>query len=165
MNWKSQASLSITNSLSLLKLMSIESVMPFNHLILCCPLLLLPSIYPSIRVFSNESALRIRWLKYWSFSFNISPFNEHSGLTSFRIDWLDLLAVQGTLKSLLQHYGSKALLLRHSAFFIVQLSHLYMTTRKTIALTRWTFVGKVLSLLFNMLSRLVITFLPRASIF
>ena len=136
--------------------------MPSNNLILCCPLLLLSSIFPSIRVFSNESALRIRWLKYWSFSFNISPFNEHSGLTSFRMDWLDLLAVQGTLKSLLQHYGSKALMLRHSAFFIVQLSHLYMTTRKTIALTRWTFVGKVMSLLFNMLSRLVITFLPRS---
>ena len=149
-----QASLSITNSLNLLKLMSIESVMPSNHLILCCPLLLLPSILPSIRVFSNESALCIRLLKYWSFSFSISPSNEHSGLISFRIDWLDLLAVQGTFKSLFQHYSSKASILLHSAFFIVQLSHPYMTTGKTIALTRWTFVGKVMSLLFNMLSRL-----------
>ena len=120
--------------------MSIVSVMPFNHLILCCPLLLLPSIFPSIRVFSNESTLRIRWPKYWSFSFNISPFNEHPGLISFRMDWLDLLAVQGTLKSLLQHHSSKALILQHSAFFIVQLSHPYMTTEKTIALTRWTIV-------------------------
>ena len=135
---------------------------PSNHLILCCPLLLLPSIIPNIRVFSNESALHIRWLKYWSFSFNISPSNEHSGLISFRMDWLDLLAVQGTLKSLLQHHSSKASILRHSAFFIVQLSHPYMTTGKTIALTRWTFVGKVVSLLFNVLSRLVITFLPRS---
>ena len=156
-----QASLSITNSQSLLKLMSVELVMPSNHLILCRPLLLLPSIFPSIRVFSNESALHIRWPKYWSFSFNISPSNEHPGLMSFRIDWLDLLAVQGTLKSLLQHYSSKASILQHSAFFIVQLSHPYTTTGKTIALTRWTFVGKVMSLLFNMLSRLVIIFLPR----
>ena len=136
--------------------------MPSNHLILCCPFLLLPSIFPSIRVFSNESALRIRWPKYWSFSFNISPSNEHSGLISYRMDWLDLLAVQGTLKSLLQHHSSKASILRHSAFCIVQLSHPYMTTRKTIALTRRTFFGKVMSLLLNMLSRLVITFLPRS---
>ena len=156
-----QASLSITNSQSLLKLMSTESVMPSNHLILCCLLLLPPSIFPSIRVFSNESTLRIRWPKYWSFSLNISPSNEYSGLISFRMDWLDLLGVQGTLKSLLQHYSSKASILRHSAFFIVQLSHPYMTTGKTIALTRWTFVGKVMSLLFNMLSSLVITFLGR----
>ena len=133
-----QASLSITNSQNLLKLMSIESVMPSNHLILCCPLLLPPSIFPSIKVFSNESALHIRWPKYWSFSFNISPCNEYSGLFSFRMDWLDLLAVQGTLKSLLQHHSSKASILRRSAFFIVQLSHSYMTTGKTIALTRWT---------------------------
>ena len=157
-----QASLSSTNSRSLPKPMSIESVMPSNHLILCRPLLLLPSIFPSIRVFSNESALHIRWPKYWSFSFNISPSNEHPGLISFRMDWLDLLAVQETLKSLLQHQSSKASILRHSAFFIVQLSHPYMTTGKTIALTRQTFVGKVMSLLFNMLSRLVITFLPRS---
>ena len=136
--------------------------MPSNHLILCRPLLVLPSIFLSIRVFSNESALRIKWPKYWSFSFNISPSNEHPGLISFRMDWLDLLAVQGTLKSLLQHHSSKASILRRSAFFIVQLSHPYMTTRKTIALTRRTFVGKVTSLLFNMLSRLVITFLPRS---
>ena len=142
--------------------MSIESVMPSNHLILCHPLFLLPSIFPSIRIFSNESALRIRWPKYWSFNFNISPSNEHSGLISFRMDWLDLLAVQGTLKSLLQHNSSKASILWHSAFFIVQLSHPYMTTGKTMALTRWTFVDKVMSLLFNMLSRLVITFLPRS---
>ena len=142
-----QASLSITNSQSLLKLMFIESVMPSSHLILCRPLLLLPSIFPSIRVFSNESALPIRWLKYWSFSFSISPSNEYSGLISFRMDWLDLLAVQGTLKSLFQHHRSKASILQHSAFFIVQLSHPYMMTGKTIALTRWTFVGKVLSLL------------------
>ena len=135
--------------------------MPSNHFILCRPLLLLPSIFPSIRVFSNESALCIRWPKYWSFSFNISPSNELPGLISFRMDWLDLLAVQGTLKSLLQHHSSKASILRHSAFFTVQLSHTYMTTRKTIALTRRTFVGKVTSLIFNMLSRLVITFLPR----
>ena len=141
---------------------SIESVMPSNHLILCCPLLLLPSIFPRIRVFSSESALRIRWPKYWSFSFNISPSNEHPGLISFRMDWLDLLSVQGTLKSLLQHHSSKASILLHSAFFIVQLSHPYMTTGKTIALTRRTFVGKVMSLLFNILSRLVITFLPRS---
>ena len=159
-----QASLSITNSQSLLKLMSVELVMPSNHLILCRPLLFLPSIFPSIRVFSNESALHIRWPKYWSFSFNISPSNEHPGLMSFRIDWLDLLAVQGTLKSLLPHYSSKASILQHSAFFIVQLSHPYMTTGKTIALTRWTFVGKVMSLLFNMLSRLVITFHPRSKL-
>ena len=157
-----QVSLSITNSWSPPKPVSIESVMPSNHLILCCPLLLLPSIFPSIRVFSNESALCIRWPKYWSFSVNISPSNEHPGLISFRMDWLDLLAVQGTLKSLLQHYSSKASVLQCSAFFIVQLSHPYMTTGKTIGLTRWTFVGKVMSLLFNMLSRLVITFLPRS---
>ena len=136
--------------------------MPSNHLILCCPLLLLPSIFPSIRVFSSESAVHIRWPKYWSFSFSISPFNEHSGLISFRMDWLDLLGVQGTLKSLLQHHSSNASILRHSAFFTVQLSHPYMTTGKTIALTRWTFVGKVMSLLLNMPSRLVITFLPRS---
>ena len=141
--------------------MSIESVMPFNHRILCCPLLLLPPIFSSIRVFSNESALHIRWLKYWSFSFNIRPSNEHPGLISFRMDWLDLLVVQGTLKSLFQHYSSKASILQRSAFFTVQLSHPYMTTGKTIALTRRTFVDKVMSLLFNMLSRLVITFLPR----
>ena len=137
-----QASLSITNSRSLLKLMSIESVMPSNHLILYHPLLLLPSIFPSIRVFSNESVLHIRWLKYWSFSFSISPSNEYSGLISVRMDWLDLLAVQGTLKSLLQHHSSKASILQPSVFFMVQLSHPYMTTGKTIALTRWTFVGK-----------------------
>ena len=157
-----QASLSITSSWSLFKLISIESVMPSNHLILCCPLLLLPSIFPSIRVFSNESVFRIRWPNYWSFSFNISPTNEYSRLISFRMDWLDLLAAQGTLKSLLQHHSSKASILWHSAFFIVQLSHPYMTTGKTIALTRWTFVGKVMSLLFNMLSRLVTAFLPRS---
>ena len=142
--------------------MSIVSVMPSNYLILCCPLLLLPSIFPSIRVFSNESALRIRWPKYWSFNFKISPSNEHPGLTSFRMDWLDLLAVQRTLKSLLQHHSSKASILRHSAFFTVQLSHPHMTTGKTIALGRRAFVGKVMSLLFNMLSRLVITFLQRS---
>ena len=142
--------------------MSIESVMPSNHLIFCCPLHLLPSIFPSIRVFSNESALRIRWPKYWNFSFSISHSDEHLGLISFRMDWLDLLAVQGTLKSLLQHHSSKASILQYSAFFIVQLSHPYMTTGKTIALTRRTFVGKVISLLFNMLSGLVITFLPRS---
>ena len=140
--------------------MSIESVMPSYHLILCRPLLLLPSIFP-IRVFSNESVLHIRWPKYWSFSFNVSPSNEHPGLISFRMDWLDLLTVQGTLKSLLQHHSSKASILRRSAFFTVQLSHPYMTTGKSIGLTRWTFVGKVMSLLFNMLSRLVIVFLPR----
>ena len=161
-----QASLSITNSRSLLKLMSIESVMLSNHLILCRPLLLPPSILPNIRVFSNESVLRIRWPKYWSFSFNISPSNEYSGLISFRMDWLDLLAVQGTLKSLLQHHGSKASILQHSAFFMVQLSHPYMTTAaaagKTISLTRQTFVGTVMSLLFNMLSKLVIILLSRS---
>ena len=136
--------------------------MPSNHLILCCPLLLLPSIFPSIRVFSIEPVLRIRWPKYWSLSFSISPSNEYSGLISFRMDWLDLLAVQGTLKSLFQHHSSKTSILWHSAFFIVQLSHPYMTTGKTIALTRRTFVGKVMSLLFNMLSRLLIAFLPRS---
>ena len=141
--------------------MSTESVMPSNNLILCCPLLL-PSIFCSIGVFSNESALHIRWSKYWGFSFNISPSNEHSGLISFRMDWLDLFAVQGTLKSLLQHHSSKASILLSSAFFIVQHSHPYMTTGKTIALTRWNFVGKIMSLLFNMLPRLVITFLPRS---
>ena len=138
--------------------MSIVSVMPSNHLILCYPLLLLPSIFPSIRVSSNESVLCIRWPKYWSFSFSISPSNEHPGMISFRMDWLDLLAVQGTLKILLKHHNSKASILLCSAFFIVQLSHSYMTTGKTIALTRWTFVGKVMPLLFNMLSRLVTTF-------
>ena len=157
-----QASLSITNSQSLLKLMSIVSVMPSNHLILCRPLLLPPSVFPSIRVFSNESVLHIGWTKYWSFSFNISPSNEHPGLISFTADWLDLLAVQGTLKSLLQHHGSKASVLQCSASLIVQLSHPYITTGKTIALTRWTFVGKVTSLLFNILSRLIIAFLPRS---
>ena len=157
-----QASLSSTNSWSLLKFMSIESVMPSNHLILCHPLLLLPPIPPSIRIFSNESTVRIRWPKYWSFNFTISPTNEHSGLISFRMHWLDLLAVQGTLKSLLQHHSSKASILQRSAFFTVQLSHPYMATGKTIALTRQTFVGKVMSLLLNMLSRLVITFLPRS---
>ena len=140
--------------------MSIETVMPSSHLILCCPLLLLPSVFPSIRVFSNESVLHRRWQKYWNFSFSISPSNEYSGLTSVRMDWLDLLAVQGTLKSLLRHQSSKASILRSSAIFIVQLSHPYMTTGKTIALTRWTFVGKEMSLFFNMLSGLVITFLP-----
>ena len=157
-----QTSLSITNSWSLLKLISIELVMPFNQLILCHLLLLPPSIFPSIWVFSNESVLCIRWPKDWSFSFSISPSNEYSGLISFRMDWLDLLAVQGTLKNLLQHHSSKASLLWHSAFFIVQLSHPYTTTGKTIALTRQTFVGKVISLVFNMLSRLVIAFLPRS---
>ena len=157
-----QASLSFTTSQSLLRLMSIELVMPFNHLILCCPLLLLPSIFLSIRVFSNESVLHIRWPKYWNFSFSISPSNEYSGLISFSMDWFDLLAVQGTLKSLLQHHSSKALILQRSAFCMVQLSHPYTTTGKTIALTRWTFVGKVMSLLFNMLSRLVIALLPRS---
>ena len=144
------------------KLMSIESVMPSNHLILCCPFLLLPSIFPSIRVSSNESVLHIKQPKYWSFSFNISPSNEYSGLISFRMGWLDLLAVQGTLKSLLQHPSSKASIFQCSAFFIVHFSHPYMTTGKTITLTRWNFVSKVISLLFNMLSRLVITFLPRS---
>ena len=157
-----QASLSITNSRSLLRLMPIESVLPSSHLILCCPRLLLPPIPPSVRVFSSESALHIRWPKYWSFSFSISPSNEHPGLISFRMDWLDLLAVQGILKSLLQHHSSKASVFRCSPFFTVQLSHPYMTTGKTIALTRWTFVGKVMSLLFNMLSRLVKTSLPRS---
>ena len=147
------------------KLMSIESVMPSNHLILCRPLLLLPSIFPSIRVFSNKSVLRMRWPEFQSFSFSISPSNEHPGLICFRMDWLDLLAVQGTLKSLLQHQSSKASILRRSAFFIVQMSHPYMTTGKTIALTKWTFVGKVMSLLFNMLSKLVIAFLSRSKCF
>ena len=156
-----QVSLSIT-SRSWHKLMSIESVMPSNHLILCHPLLLLPSIFPSIRVFSNESVLRIRWPKYWSFSFSISPSNEYSGLISFKMDWLDLLAVQGTLKSLLQHHSSKASILHCTAFFMVQLSYPYTTIGKTIALTRRTFVGKVMALLFNMLSRFVIAFLPRS---
>ena len=150
-----QASLSITNSRSSLRLVSIRSVMPSSHLVLCCPLLLLPPIPPSIRVFSNESTLRMRWPKYWTFSFSIIPSKEIPGLISFRMDWLDLLVVQGTLNSLLQHHRSKASILRPSAFFTVQLSHPYMTTGKTIALTRRTFVGKVMSLLFNMLSRLV----------
>ena len=157
-----QASLPNTNSWSLPKPMAIESVMPSNHLILCRPLLLLPSILPSIRVFSNESAVHIRWPKYWSFRFNIRPSNEYSGLISFRMDWLDLLAVQETLKSLLQHLSSKASILQSSTFFTVQLSHQYMTTGKTIALTRWTFVVKVISLLFNTLSRFVRAFLPRS---
>ena len=157
-----QASLSITNFRSLLKFMSIESVMPSNHLILCHPLLLPSSIFPGIRIFSNESGLRIRWPKYWSFSFSISPSNVYSRLISFRMDWLDLLAVQGTLRILLQYHSSKASVLWHSAFFTVQLSHPHMTTGKTIALTRWTFVGKVTSLVFNMLSSLIITFLPRS---
>ena len=161
-----QASLSIINSQSLLKLMSMEWVISSSHFILCYLLLLQPSVFPSIRVFSNESVLHIRWPKYWSFSFSISLSSEHSGLISFRINWFDLLAVQGTLKSLLQHHSSKASILPRSAFFTelhsVQLSHPYMTTGKTIALTRWTFVGKVMSLLFNMLSRLVIAFLPRS---
>ena len=157
-----QASLSTTNSRSSLKQMCIKSVMPSSHLILCHPLFFLPPIPPSIRVFSNESTLHTRWPKYWSFSFSIIPSKEHPGLISFRMDWLDLLAVQGTLKNLLQHHSSKASILWHSAFFTVQLSHPYMTTGKTIALTRRTFIGKVMSLLFNMLSRLVITFLPRS---
>ena len=157
-----QAFLSFTISQSLLKLMSIELVMPSNHLIICCPLLLLPVIFASIRAFSNESVLHIRWSKYWSFSLSISPSSEYSGLISFRMDWLDLLAVQGTLKSLLQHHSSEASILRCSAFFTVQLSHPYVTTGITIALTRQTFVGKVMSLVFNMLSRLVTTFLPRS---
>ena len=156
-----QAFLSITNSWSSPKPMSIELVVPSNHLILCHPILLLPSVFPSIGVFSNESTLRVRWPKYWSFSFNISPSNEYSGVISFRMDCLDLLAVQGTLKSLLQHHSSKASILQRSAFFIVQLSHSYMTTGETITLTRRTFVDKIMSLFFNMLSRLVITFLPR----
>ena len=150
------------NSRSLLKLMPIELVMPFSHNILCHPLLILPSVFPIIRDFSNESRFHIRWPNYWSFSFGISTSNEHPGLISHRMDWLDLLIVQGTLKSLLQHHSSKASILQHSAFFTVQLSHPYITTGKTIALTRWTFVGKLMSLLFNMLSSLVITFLPRS---
>ena len=157
-----QASLSITNFRSLLKLMFIKSVMPSNHLIICHPLLLLPSIFPSIRVFSNESVFRIKWPKYRSFSFSITPSNEHPGLISFRMDWSDLLAVQGTHKRLLQNHSSKVSILWCSAFFIVQLSHPYMTTGKTIALTRWTIVGKIMSVTFNILSRLVITFLPRS---
>ena len=156
-----QASLSITNSCSLPKFMSIESVMPFNHRILCHPLLLPSSMFSRIRVFSNKSVLRVSWPLYWSFSFNISPSNDHSGLMSFRMNWLELFAVQGTLKSLLQHHSSKASILQCSAFFVVQLSHPYMITGKTIALTRWNFVGKIMSLLFKMLSRLVIPFLPR----
>ena len=156
-----QAFLSITNSWSPPKPMSIELVMPSSHLILCRPLLLLTSMFPSITVFSNKSVLHIRWPKYWSFSFNISPFNEHSGLISFRMDWLIIFAVQGTLKSLFQHHSAKASILWCSAFFIVQLSHPYMTTGKIIALTRWTFVDKVMSLLFNMLSRLIINFSPK----
>ena len=157
-----QASLSITNSQNELRLMSIKLVMPSNHFILCHPLLLLPTIFPSIRVFSNESVLHIRWPKYWNFSFSISPFNEYLGLISFWMDWLDLLAVQGTLKSLLQHHST---ILRRLALFMVQLSHPYMTTGKAIALTRWTFVGKVMSLLFNMLYTFVITFSQGAGIF
>ena len=160
-----QDSLSITNSRNLLKFMFIESVIPSNHLILCHPLLLPPSIFLSIKVFSNESVLHIRWPKYWSFSFSISTSNEYSGLTSFRMDWLDLLAVQGTLKSLLQYHSSKASIIWRSDFFTVQLSHPYMTTGETIALTRQTFVGKLMSLLLNMLSRLVIAFLPRSKQF
>ena len=156
-----QASLSFTISWSLLKLMSIALEMPSNHLVICCSLLLLPSIFPRIRVFFSESALHIRWPKYWSFRFSISPSNEYSGMIFFRMDWLALLAVQGTLKNLLQHHSSKASILWHSAFFVVQLSHPYMTTGKTIALARWTFVSKVMSLLFNMLSKLVTAFLPR----
>ena len=159
-----QASLFITNSWSLLKFMSCELVMPSNHLLLCHPLLLLPSVFPSIRVFSNESALHIRWPKYWRFSFSISPFSEYSRLISFKFDWFDLLAVQGTLKSFLHHHSSKVSILWHSAFFIVQLSHSFTTTGKTTALTRRTFVGKVMSLLFNMLS-MIITFLPRSKCF
>ena len=157
-----QASLSITNSQSLLKLMSIESVMPSNHLILCHPLLLPPSVFPTIRVFSNESVLHIRWPKYWSFSFSISLSNEHPGLMISRMDWLDLLAVQGTVKSLPQHHSSKASIFQRSAFFTVRLLHPYVTTGKTIPLTRRTFVSKVVSMFFNMLSSLVITFLPRS---
>ena len=159
-----QASLSITNSWTLLNLMSIELVMPSNHLILYRPLLLPPSVFPSIRVFPNELVLCIGWPKYWSFSFSISSSNEYSGLISFRMDWLDFLAVQGTLKSLLQHHSSKASILQHSTFFMVQLSHPYTTTGKTIALIRWTFVGKVMSLLFNMLCRLVITFFSKEQV-
>ena len=152
----------MVNSRSLLKLKSIEFVMPSNYLIICHPLLIPPSIFPIIRVFSNESALSIRWPKYWSFRFNISPSSEHPGLISFRMDLLDLLAVQGSLKSLVQHHSSKASIPQCSAFFIVQLSHPYMTTGKPIALTRWAFVDKIMPLPFNMLSRLVITFLPRS---
>ena len=163
MDCSTQGSLSITNSQSLLKFMSIESVMPSNHPILCRPLLLPPSFFPSIMVFSNESVLCIRWSKYWSFNFSVSPSNENSGLILFRIDWLDLLAVQDTLKSLLQHHSSKASILWCSAFFIVQLLHPYMTTGKTIALDRWTIIGKVMSLLFNMLSRFATAFLPRSN--
>ena len=165
MNCSMQLSLSFTHSQRLLKLMSIKLVMSSSHLILHHPLLLLPPIPPSIRVFSNELALYIMWPKYWSFNFSISPSNEHLGLISFRMDWLDLLAVQGTLKSLLQHHSSKASILRHSAFLIVQLSHPYMTTGKTIALTGWTFVGQVMFLLLNMLSSFVMSFLPRSSAF
>ena len=157
-----QASLSITNSWSSLKLMSIESVMPSSHLMLCCRLLFLPSIFPSIRVFSDELPLHIKWPRHWSFHFSISPSSEYSGLISFRMDLLDLLAVQGTLKSLLQRHSSKASVLQHSTLFMAQLSHPYMTIGKTIALTRWTFVSKVMSLLFNMLSRLFMAFLPRS---
>ena len=159
-----QASLYITNSWNLLRLMSLTSVRPFSRLILCHPLLLLPSISPSIRVFSSESVLHIRWPKYWSFSFSSSPCNDYSGLISFRIEGMDLYAFQGTLQSLLQHHSAKASIVRCSAFLRVQISHPYMTTGKTIALTRWTHVGKVMSLLFNMLSRLVITFLPRSKL-
>ena len=162
MDCSTSASLSITNSQSLPKLMSTELVMPSNHLILCRPHLLPPSIFPSIRIFSNEPALRMRWPKYWSFSFSIIPSKEHPELISFRIDQLDVLAVQGTLKNLLQHHSSKASILQRSAFFILQLPHPYVTTRKIIALTKQTFVGKVMSLLFNMLSRLIIAFLPRS---
>ena len=158
-----QASLFITNSQSLLRLMSTESEIQSNHLVLCHPLLPMPSIFPNIRVFSYESVLCIRWPKYWRFSFSISPSNEYSGLISFRMGWLDLFVVQGTLKSLLQHHSSKASILRHSAFLMVQLSHPQMTTGKTIALTRRTFVSKVISLLFNMLSRVVTAFLPRST--
>ena len=162
MDCSNQATLSITSSRSLFKLISIESMMPPNHLILCRPLLLLPSVFPRMRVFLNESVLRIRWPQYWSFTFKISPSNEYSGLISFRMDWLDLLAVQGTLKSLLQHHSLKASILLCLAFFIVQLSHPYMTSGKTIALTRQTYVDKVMSLFLNMLSRLVITFLSKS---
>ena len=163
--WTAAHQASLSNSQSLLKLMSIKSLMPSSHLILCCPLLLLASVFPRIRVFSNVSFLHIRWSKYWSFSFSINPYKEYTGLISFRMDWFDLLSVQGILKSLLQHHSSKASILHHSAFFTVQLLHPYLTTGKTIALTRETLVGKVMSLLLNMLSRLVITFLPRRSIF
>ena len=156
--------MSFTISQCLLKVMSIESVMPSDHLILCCPLIPFLSIFPSIRVFSNELILHIRWPKYWSFSSSISPSNEYSGFISFRIDWFDLLEVRGTFKNLLQHHSSKASIFHRSAFFMVQFSHPYMTTGKTIALTKWTFVGKVISLIFNMLSRLVIVFLQGASI-